>query len=238
MSHTKSILAPSGAVLAALRGLYAKARSAPTWQVFGRALTRGPSEGRRVALTFDDGPTAFTEQVLEILSARNVPATFLVCGRNGERYPHILSRIHAEGHAIGNHTYSHPSPYFRRRAFFASQIDRTQDAVARVTGHKPTIFRPPYGKRWFGLNPVLRERGLHCVKWSNDGQDWMEETDIVGETMKGLGPGSIILLHDGKRDFPSEHVDRSRTVSALPTIIDAARAAGLTFVPLSEFLQK
>lgn len=189
-----------------------------------------------MSLTFDDGPTAFTEKILDILRARNVTATFFVCGRNVERYPQILRRAQAEGHTIGNHTYSHPLPYFHRRAFFASQIDRTQEAIGKVTGLRPTLFRPPYGKRWFGLRSVLRQRGLHCVKWSNTGQDWAEGSDVVGNTLKGLGPGSIILLHDGSRDLPSEQVDRSRTVSALPAIIDGARESGLTFVPLAEFL--
>ncbi|MGD0693867.1 MAG: polysaccharide deacetylase family protein [Terriglobia bacterium] len=217
-------------------GLYCYLWSIPTLEIFGPALIRGPVEGRRVALTFDDGPTRFTEQILDILRDRNVRATFFVCGRNAERYPQILSRIQKEGHAIGNHTYSHPFPYFHRRRFFASQIDRTQEAIARVTGQRPTIFRPPYGARWVGLYPVLGERGLRLINWSDTGYDWLEKSDIARETMKNLGPGSIILLHDGKNDLPSEQVDRSRTVSALPAIIDAARAAGLTFVPVTDFL--
>jgi len=233
--HTHVILRLGGALLAG-GGFWVSASNGRTWHVFGPALFRGPAEGRRVALTFDDGPTAYTEQILDTLSARNVPATFFVCGRNVERYPYILSRIQAEGHAIGNHSYTHPHPYFHGRAFFASQIDRTQDAIARVTGQRPTIFRPPYGVRWFGLKSVLRERGLRVVKWSDLGYDWLKESDIVRETLKGLGPGSIIVLHDGYRDFPSEQADRSRTVRALPAIIDGAREAGLTFVPLAEFL--
>jgi peptidoglycan/xylan/chitin deacetylase (PgdA/CDA1 family) len=82
----------------------------------------------------------------------------------------------------------------------------------------------------------LRERGLRLVNWSDTGYDWLEKSDIVRRTLKDLGPGSIILLHDGRRADPPETIDRSRTVSALPAIIDAARDAGLTFVPLTEFL--
>lgn len=211
--------------------------SVPTLQVFGPALIRGSAEGRRVALTFDDGPTAYTEQILDMLRARNVPATFFVCGRNVERYPQTLRRIQEEGHSIGNHTYSHPFPYFHRRSFFAAQIDRTQEAIAKIIGKRPSIFRPPYGARWIGLYPVLRERGLRLINWSDTGYDWLEKSDIAREALKGLGPGSIILLHDGKRDLPSEQVDRSRTVSALPAIIDGARQAGLTFVPVTDFLR-
>ena len=237
MTHAFLILAISAVVLAGLGGLYVFAWSVPTWQIFGPALIRGPGPGRRVALTFDDGPVSpFTEQILDILRVRKVPATFFVCGKNVERSPQILRRIQAEGHAIGNHTYSHEFPYFRSGRKFAVEIDRTQEAIAKVTGQKPVIFRPPYGARWLGFYPVLRERGLRLVNWSDTGYDWLEKSDIVRETLKSLGPGSIILLHDGRRADPPETIDRSRTVSALPAIIDAAREAGFTFVPLTEFL--
>jgi peptidoglycan/xylan/chitin deacetylase (PgdA/CDA1 family) len=194
-----------------------------------------------VALTFDDGPASpFTEQILEILRARKVPATFFVCGKNVERFPEILRRIHAEGHTVGNHTYSHPFLYFRSRARIAQEIDRTQEAIEKVTGQRPWYFRPPFGGRWFGLYPVLRERGLRLVNWSDTGYDWKKgdtsSADIARQTLKGLGAGSIILLHDGFEADPPRQVDQSRTVSALPAIIDAAREAGLTFVSLSDFV--
>jgi peptidoglycan-N-acetylglucosamine deacetylase len=236
MTETLAIAALCAAGFGAVVGAYIYAWSVPTWQIFGPALLRGPTEGRRVALTFDDGPTAYTEEILDILRARKVPATFFVCGRNVERYPEIVRRIQDEGHLIGNHTYSHPFPYFHRRSFFAEQIDRTQEAIARILGKRPAIFRPPYGARWIGLYPVLRERGLRLINWSDTGYDWLEKSDIAHEAMKDLQPGSILLLHDGRRDLPSEQVDRSRTVSALPAIIDAVRDAELRFVLVTDFL--
>ncbi|MHB8655124.1 MAG: polysaccharide deacetylase family protein [Terriglobia bacterium] len=237
MTHTIFILTLFAIALAALGGLYVFAWSVPTWQIFGPALVRGPATGGRIALTFDDGPAPpFTGQILDILRARKVPATFFVCGKNVERFPQMLRRIQAEGHTIGNHTYSHEFPYFRSQRKFAIEIDRTQEAIAKVTGLHPVIFRPPFGARWLGFYPVLRERGLRLVNWSDAGFDWLEKSDIVRRTLKNLGPGSIILLHDGRRADPPETFDRSRTVNALPVIIDAARAAGLTFVPLTEFL--
>ncbi len=231
------IVASCVAALVALFGFYVYAWSVPTWQIFGPALIRGPASGRRIALTFDDGPTfPFTEQILDILRIKKVPATFFVCGMNVERFPEIVRRIHTEGHIIGNHTYAHPFPYFRGRKRFAWEIDRTQEAIEKITGQRPFIFRPPYGARWIGLYPALRERSLRLVNWSDTGYDWLEKSDIVGETLKGLRPGSIILLHDSRNIDLPEKVDRSRTVKALPAIIDGARAAGLTFVPLTEFL--
>jgi peptidoglycan-N-acetylglucosamine deacetylase len=223
--------------LAVLLGLYVYAWSVPTWQLFGPALVRGPAQDGSVALTFDDGPSApYTEQILDILREQKVTATFFLCGKNVERHPEIARRILAEGHTIGNHTYSHRFPYFRRRSFFAAEIDRAQDVIEQVTGQRPRIFRPPFGARWLGMYSVLRERGLPLITWSDTGYDWLQGVDIASETLKHLRPGSIILLHDGKRVYPPRQVDQSRTVSALPAIIDGVRQAGLTFVSVADFL--
>jgi len=219
-------------------GLYVYAWIIPTLQLFGPAILRGPANGNRIALTFDDGPCAgYTEQILDILRHREVKATFFVCGQNVERSPEILRRVQAEGHTIGNHGYSHPFPFFRSRHFFAREIDLTQEAIAKVTGKRPKFFRPPFGARWLGLQPVLKARGLSLVNWSDTGYDWKLDTPgIVRETLKALGPGSIILLHDGGRVYPPQRVDRSPTVKALPAILEGAAKAGFTFVSLDELL--
>jgi peptidoglycan/xylan/chitin deacetylase (PgdA/CDA1 family) len=228
-----------GAVLAiGVFGLYVYAWSVPTLQWVGPAILRGPADGNRIALTFDDGPCpVYTEQILDILRRHDVKATFFVCGRNVERCPETLRRVQAEGHAIGNHAYSHPFPFLRTRSFFARQIDRTQEAIEKVTGERPKFFRPPFGARWLGLQPVLQARGLRLVNWSDTGYDWkLEPEGIVRETLKSLSPGSIILLHDGRRTYPPERVDRSATVKALPAILEGAAKAGFTFVSLEELL--
>lgn len=226
-----------GVGVLALGSLYLYAWSVPTLQVFGPALLRGPAHSGKVALTFDDGPSSpYTEQILDLLRERGVTATFFLCGKNVERYPEIARRIVAEGHTIGNHTYSHPFPYFRRRSFIAAEIDRAQDVIERVTGHRPKIFRPPFGARWLGMHDVLRERSLPLINWSDTGYDWREGVDVASETLKHLRPGSIILLHDGSRVYPPHQVDQLKTVSALPTIIDGARQAGLNFVSVVNFL--
>ncbi len=221
-----------------LGGLYLYAWSIPTLQLFGPAILRGPTDERRIALTFDDGPAErFTEEILDILRERNVKATFFVCGEHVDRYPEIVRRIHAEGHTLGNHTYSHPFLYFHTRRFFAQEIDRAQEAIEKAVGARPRFFRPPYGARWLGLYSVLGQRNLRLVNWSDTGYDWkLDAEGIVRETLKTLGPGSIILLHDGLRSFRPREIDQSATVRALPAIIDGARKAGLQFAPLSEFL--
>jgi peptidoglycan/xylan/chitin deacetylase (PgdA/CDA1 family) len=227
-----------GVCLIALGALYVYAWSIPTLQLFAPAILRGPAEDGRIALTFDDGPAPpFTEQILDVLRERNVKATFFVCGEHVIRYPETLRRMHAEGHTIGNHTYSHPFPYFRSRSFFAREIDRTQEAIEKVVGRRPNFFRPPYGARWLGMDSVLKARQLRLVNWSDTGYDWKFGTErIVRETLKNLRSGSIILLHDGLRSSQPRKVDQSATVQALPAIIDGARKSGLHFVPLDDLL--
>ena len=234
--HNIWIISICAICLSGLFGLYVYAWSVPTLQLFGPALLRGRGYGNRIALTFDDGPcSGYTEQILDILRRHEVKATFFVCGQNVERSPEILRRVQAEGHAIGNHSYSHPFPFFRSRAFFAREIDLTQEAIEKVTGKRPKFFRPPFGARWLGLHPVLKARGLSLVNWSDTGYDWKFDPErILHETLKTLRPGSIILLHDGRRTYPPARVDRSPTVKALPAILDGAVKAGFTFVTLEE----
>jgi len=209
------------------------------WSTFFRpVLIRGPRDGKRISLTFDDGPSErFTEPVLAILHEHHVPATFFLCGKNVDDHPELVRRIVAEGHMIGNHTYSHPFMYFKSRRRMADEIDRAQQAIESVAGFRPKVFRPPYGARWFGLVPTLVARGIHMVLWSATGYDWKHDVPgIVRSALKELKPGAIILLHDGRETRPITEIDRSKTVQALPQILTGARKLGYTFVPLTEFL--
>jgi len=228
-----------GVVVALALGLWFWwACSEPSSTFFRPVLIRGPQDGDRIALTFDDGPAGqFTEQILNILRQYHVPATFFVCGQNVERHPELLRRIVAEGHEVGNHTYSHLFVYFRSRRRMAEEIDRTQAIIEQVVGFRPNFFRPPYGARWFGLVPTLLERGMRLVLWSATGYDWKKSVlGITDATLRELKAGAIILLHDGRNTLPAAEVDRSRTVLALPAIITLARQSGYEFAPLKDFL--
>ena len=113
----------------------------PSSTFFRPVLIRGPQQGKRDLLTFDDGPAEqFTEQVLEILREHQVPATFFVCGKNVEKHPDLLRRIVAEGHEVGNHTYSHLFVYFKSRRRMAEEIDHTQAIIEKVIGFRPKIL--------------------------------------------------------------------------------------------------
>jgi peptidoglycan-N-acetylglucosamine deacetylase len=214
--------------------------SEPSSTFFRPVLIRGPEDGKRISLTFDDGPAErFTEQILDILHEHQVPATFFVCGQNVERYPDILRRIVAAGHAVGNHTYSHLFVYFKSKRRLAQEVDRTQAAIEKVIGVRPNIFRPPYGTRWFGLVPTLLQRGIHLILWSATGYDWkLDAQGIADAALRELKPGAVILLHDGRETRPPAEIDRSATVQALPAIIAGARAKGYTFAPLDDFLPR
>lgn len=228
----------------------------PASQILGPALVHGPGTGQRIALTFDDGPLVpWTPQILDILKSRDVRATFFVCGRNAERYPEIVRRIHSEGHTLGNHTWSHPYLYFLSRGNISEEIDRTQQAIQQAAGVVPKLFRPPYGARWFGLYAVLRKRKMKLVQWSFDSQDWQRDAEsILARVHDGLQPGAVILLHDG-RQAPGGYLRRllkkdrqadggevptataSATVEALPALIDDARKKGFQFVSVEDFLR-
>ncbi|HEV2175899.1 MAG TPA: polysaccharide deacetylase family protein [Terriglobia bacterium] len=227
------------AVAAAAGGSLYYACSVPASQMLGPTLVRGPADRPRIALTFDDGPARpSTEQILDTLRREQVPAAFFVCGKNVERYPEVVRRIQAEGHTLGNHTYSHPLLYLKGRARIAAEIDRTQAAIEHAVGERPRLFRPPYGVRWFGLFPLLRERGLSVVQWSDTGFDWKENgpAEIARLALRNLKSGSVILLHDGREPREPQEVDACATVEALPMIIEGARKAGLEWVSVKEFL--
>jgi peptidoglycan/xylan/chitin deacetylase (PgdA/CDA1 family) len=224
-------------IVAAAEGVFVFACYSPSSNFFKPVLIQGPPEARKVALTFDDGPAPpFTEKILDILKEKNVTATFFVCGRNAERYPETVRRIVRDGHTLGNHTYSHLSLFMRGTRRMADEIDRAQEAIEIVSGIRPAIFRPPYGARFPGLMGVLAERGLKLVMWSASGRDWRLPTEgIVESVLRKLKPGAVILLHDGQGIDEPARVDRSKTVEALPEIIDRTRKAGFEFASLSEF---
>ncbi|HUI42638.1 MAG TPA: polysaccharide deacetylase family protein [Terriglobia bacterium] len=212
----------------------------PASQVLGPALVRGAAAGGGVALTFDDGPAEpFTGQILDILRQYRAPATFFCCGKNVERSPDSVRRMIDEGHTVGNHTYSHPLLFLKGRATIDAELDRAQEAIERAAGRRPAVFRPPYGVRWFGLFPALRERGLTDVQWSDTGYDWVARhrpADIARKALGRLRPGGVILLHDGRERREPAKVDASATVAALPGILEGARAAGLEFVAIERYL--
>ncbi|MHB1653367.1 MAG: polysaccharide deacetylase family protein [Desulfitobacteriaceae bacterium] len=184
------------------------------------------TEQKVVALTFDDGPDpAFTEPILVILKQKQVKATFFVIGENVYQNPSILRRIVAEGHEIGNHSYTHN--YNRNKV--ATEIKKTDEVVYTVTGKHTHFYRPPGGYASKSQIETIKNQGYVVTLWSIDSKDWRRPgvDRIVDNVLGNISPGSIVLFHDGG-GF------RSQTVEALERVIDALRADGYRFVTLSE----
>lgn len=188
-----------------------------------------PSGGWRVskavALTFDDGPSAYTRRVLAVLERMHARATFFVVGRSVARFPRLVRREVALGMQVGNHSYSHPyaPPFDRRpRSRIVEEVARGADALASL-GARPRVFRPPGGSYSDTVLEVGRSVGERVVLWSVDPEDWRSDrtaTQITRRVLENVQAGSIVVLHDGGGN-------QSATVQALPGIVRGIRARGL-----------
>ena len=167
--------------------------------VFAPNLWRGPSGTRSLALTFDDGPSESTPEILEILAQYRVPATFFMCGANVDRLPAVARAVADDGHEIGNHSYAHPYLFLKTPAGIRSDLARAQRSIADHTGVTPRWLRAPFGVRWFGLRRAQAELGLTGVMWTAIGYDWELGADEVTARMAAKAAnGSILCLHDGR----------------------------------------
>ena len=202
---------------------------------------------RKLALTFDDGPDpTWTPKVLDILKQKNVPATFFVIGWDANRWPQLLRQEYAEGHEIGNHTYSHPD--WENPNLSPTQIrwelNLTERLIESVLGVKSLLFRPPYGidhqpdfAEEVAHLPIAQDMGYIIIGQKVDPDDWSQlgpgvplpAAKIVENVLHEAPKGNIILLHDGGGD-------RSQTVAALPQLIDALRAERYEFVSVPDLL--
>ena len=206
----------------------------------------------QVAITFDDGPDPdWTPKILDILRRENAPATFFLIGLQADRFGGITSRIYEEGHEIGNHTFTHPDVSNISRRLNELEINLTAQLFASRLGVNTILFRPPYSidqepDTADQVRPLklAQDMGYISIGDKIDPNDWRDNprpsaAEIAARVIEHLPPcgadtrycGSIILLHDGGGD-------RSHTVEALPQIIEAIRAKGLTIVPLYELLGK
>jgi 2,3-diketo-5-methylthio-1-phosphopentane phosphatase len=229
------MIAGAGSLAAGAAGVY-YATYAVRSQWLGPTDWRGYTDTASVALTFDDGPSEDTERILEVLRAYDLKATFFMLGRQVELFPETARRVVADGHEIGNHSYSHPVYLFRSPGETRLQLERAQAIIAGVTGKEPRLARPPCGVRTPAYFAAARRLGLRTVQWDVAGFDWKERTsaEIANSVLRTASAGSIILLHDGDS---SHKRDRNATVTALPMIIEGLKARGLGVVPLSQLLQ-
>lgn len=183
-----------------------------------------------VAMTFDDGPhPRLTPILLDMLKARGLRATFYLIGNRVVTWPDIVRRIADEGHEIGNHSWTHPDLSRRSDASVLSEIDRTSNAIFKITGRPPVTFRPPYGAFTRRQRLMLYgARNLPTILWSVDPQDWRRPgaNAVARRILKGSRPGAIILSHD----------IQSGTVKAMPSTLDGLSSRGLKFGTVSQMM--
>ncbi len=209
------------------------------YQFKGNTHWRGQVSANHVTLTFDDGPSRYTEKVLDILKAHSVPATFFVIGSQVERNPEIARRMRDEGHEIGNHAYSLRAKrglHLLYRRVPDGEIARAQQIVHRITGFAPRYFRSPAGQMGRGLWRQIREHNLEVVYGTLPAPDVNADAGSqLATALAGARPGAIIILHDGDDQDPES--DRPRpTVEMLPRLLEQLHAKGFETVLLRELL--
>ena len=183
-------------------------------------------DGRKgIALTIDDGPNpVYTPQILRLLEKYRVKASFSMIGLEVDTYRGVAREVAAAGHVIANHTWSHPDLAYLSPVAVADQMKRAGDAIHKVTGRVPTLFRAPYGAWSPAVFQQCARTGMIPLDWSVDPRDWSRPgvASIVGNIMRNTRTGSIILEHDGGGD-------RSETVAALKIVLPRLLDAGYHF---------
>lgn len=206
-------------------------------QIFGSELStlpiraeETPKETKRVALTFDDGPSEkYTAEILDLLDQYQVKATFFVVGSNVCKNPDLLRLEVAKGHEIGNHTFTHPHLKSIDRVSLEDELQKTADAVYAISGKRLKLFRPPEGYRSKAVASATQNLGYQQVFWTIDTTDWAHNStkNIVATIKKNVKDGSIILMHD-------YIAGESHTAEALRQIIPYLKEQGYQFVTVSE----
>lgn len=180
----------------------------------------GPCSAGYVRLTFDDGPTSdVTPQILAILKAKDVKATFFVLGSQATYFPNLVRQTVADGHAVANHTWTHARLTTLTAEQARSELTRTSDYLQQLTGRRPTEFRPPHRDTNASIVSLASSLGMAQVLWSVDPEDWRfpGATTLVNSIVPLARDGSIILLHDAN----------SSSAIGLGAVIDGLRAKGL-----------
>ena len=185
-----------------------------------------PVEAPKIALTFDDGPSAaWTPALLDGLKERGVKATFFLIGENADKNPEIVKRMAEEGHLIGNHTYHHVELTKVSENEARLELADTSAVIVRITGKEPEYMRPPFGA-W--QRKLEREIQMLPVLWTIDPLDWTTENqdEIVNKVVTEAEENDIILLHDCYKS----------SIEAGLRIVDILQEEGFVFVTVDELL--
>jgi peptidoglycan/xylan/chitin deacetylase (PgdA/CDA1 family) len=206
-------------------GGFAYASLWPASQIFGSALIAPPHPGE-LALTFDDGPNPiWTPRLLDVLSRRDVRATFFLVGSRAQAEPSLVRQIVAAGHLIGNHSWSHLNLALASSAHIEEQLTRTTETLEQITGLPVLYFRPPYGARRPATLRIARRLGLSPVLWNAMTSDWKNPSaDAIALRLQSKidrlyhrGHAANIVLHDGSHSIPA--ADRAPSIAAAAQLI-------------------
>jgi len=197
-----------------------------TWKNIGVNVSGDDIPKKKIALTFDDGPSKYTEKLLDGLRERNVKATFFLLGVNAESRKDVIEQMHEDGHIIGNHTYNHIQLTKVIDEKACEDVEKLNDLIFNITGEKVEYIRPPYGS-WNSRLTCLE--GLTVVLWNVDTLDWSihSKNKIARHIVKNAEDGSIVLLHDIYES----------SVDAALMAIDELQEQGYEFVTVDELGQ-
>lgn len=192
--------------------------------------SNGPRRSHAVAFGLDDGPSAFTGSMLDVLRRNGAHATLFEIGQNVAGRGAVMRRILREGSSIGDHSWSHPS-LAGGGGFAAGQISSTARAIRGATGFSPCLFRPPYGAVSGSLVSIARSQGMLTIIWDVDPRDWSTPGTgaIVSRVLGSIRGGSIVVMHDGGGP-------RGQSVAAMAQILPALRRRGLHAVTIERLL--
>ena len=215
--------------------MMAYAVRSPTSSLLGPSVYRGCTSRRALALTFDDGPSESTSEILDLLGEYRIAATFFHCGANVQRHPALARRVLQEGHVIGNHTQTHPYLCFQSTKAITEEFRQAQHAIEDTLGLSPRLMRPPFGVRWFGFREAQQALNLLGVMWTVIGNDWKWSAPAIARRLtRGATNGGILCLHDGRELQPCPV--RSNTAAALRAAIPALLAQGFQFETVNRIL--
>jgi peptidoglycan-N-acetylglucosamine deacetylase len=214
----------------------------PTSQLYGATICRNRDARGLIALTYDDGPNPrFTESLLSVLERHGARATFFLIGKWTEREPALAREVQAAGHAIGNHTFTHPTLAVCSGERVQEELRRCAAAVEDAgvsfsTVDGAALMRPPWGRRRPGTLRAIRSAGYAPVIWSVTGWDWRkrETAASIAERCSKAKDGDVILLHDGVHTEPAG--DRAASVGATEKILERLTAVGYRFVTVPELM--
>ncbi len=233
-------------ILSTLLSHCSRASLEPGWKapapLTGKTLLDNPAkrhngiktEEKIIAITFDDGPHAsHTPRLLKILKERGVRATFFVVGDRCPDHASVLRRIVADGHEVGNHTWTHtlkPAPSHWKEEVFHDEIRRTHDTIFKISGAIPACYRPPGGYVTVAQSEWMAQQyGYPTILWSVDPKDFVvKNAGIIQQRLvSGTKPGGILLSHDLYR----------QTIDAMPGTLDALLSKGYRFMTISDLLK-